>query len=153
MKVSCHGQAKILSAEEINRLFEVRLSSDRALFGVCFSTGRRISESCSLLTHDVYGANGSVRTRLTFRKSNTKGKLKTRSIPVRSELVELLICYFHLKRWVASLSKSVQHSANQKLGNQKPKNRLLSAHNVQNFVENRLLSAPCVQNRVIWKVL
>lgn len=29
--------------------------------------------------------NGSVRTKLTLRKSNTKGKLRTRSLPVRSE--------------------------------------------------------------------
>jgi integrase/recombinase XerD len=100
MKVNCRGQAKILTSEEINQLFEVGLTSDRdcsasfhrnrALFGVCFFTGCRISESCSLLTPDVYGANGSVRTKLTFRKSNTKGKLKTRSFPVRSELVDLL---------------------------------------------------------------
>lgn len=92
MKVNRHGQAKILTVEEINRLFEVGLTSDRdrALFGICFFTGCRIRESCSLLTDDVYGANNAVRTRLTFRKSNTKGKLKTRSIPVRSELVDWL---------------------------------------------------------------
>ncbi|MBW4422249.1 MAG: site-specific integrase [Myxacorys californica WJT36-NPBG1] len=100
MKVNCHAQAEILSTREINRLFEAELTCDcdcsarfhrnRALFGVCFLTGCRISESCSLLTPDIYGANGSVRTKLTFRKSNTKGKLKTRSIPVRSEPVDLL---------------------------------------------------------------
>lgn len=92
MKVNRHGQAKILSVEEINQLFEVGLTSDRdrALFGICFFTGCRISEACSLLTQDVYGASGSVRTKLTLRKGNTKGKLKTRSIPVRSELVGLL---------------------------------------------------------------
>jgi integrase/recombinase XerD len=95
MKVNRHGQAKILASEEINQLFEVGLTSerDRALFSVCFFTGCRISEACSLLTDDVYGANGSVRTRLTFRKSNTKGKLKTRSIPVRPELIELLTAH------------------------------------------------------------
>lgn len=36
MKVNRHGQAKILSAKEINRLFEAGLTCerDRALFGV-----------------------------------------------------------------------------------------------------------------------
>ncbi|NJK51671.1 MAG: site-specific integrase [Leptolyngbyaceae cyanobacterium SU_3_3] len=92
MKVNRHGQAKILLAEEITRLFEEGLTTDRdrALFGVCFFTGCRISESCSLLTDDVYGTNGSVRPKLTLRKGNTKGKLKTRSIPVRPELIALL---------------------------------------------------------------
>lgn len=92
MKVNRHGQAKILSTEEINRLFEIGLKCDRdrALFSICFFTGCRIAESCSLLTDDVYGASSAVRTRLTFRKSNTKGKLKTRSIPVRPELIDLL---------------------------------------------------------------
>jgi integrase/recombinase XerD len=92
MKVNRHGQAKILSTQDITRLFENGLTTDhhRVLFAVCFFTGCRIAESCSLLTADVYGANGSVRPRLTLRKSNTKGKLKTRSIPVRPELLALL---------------------------------------------------------------
>ncbi len=92
MKVNRHGQAKILPTEEITRLFEQGLTTDRdrALFGVCFFTGCRIAESCSLLTADVYGVNGSVRPKLTLRKSNTKGKLKTRSIPVMPELTALL---------------------------------------------------------------
>lgn len=95
MKVNRHGQAKILSLEEINQLFEVGLTSDRdrALFSVCLFTGCRIKESCSLLTDDVYGAGGAVRTRLKFRKSNTKGKLRTRSIPLKAELVERLMLH------------------------------------------------------------
>ena len=96
MKVNRHGQAKILSTEEITRLFQEGLATDRdrALFGVCFFTGCRISESCSLFTEDVYGANGSVRAKLTLRKGNTKGKLKTRSIPVRPELIALLRTHY-----------------------------------------------------------
>ena len=92
MKINRHGQAKILSVDEITRLFQEGLTTDRdrALFGVCFFTGCRISESCSLFTDDVYGAGGSIRAKLTLRKGNTKGKLKTRSIPVRPELISLL---------------------------------------------------------------
>ena len=92
MKINRHGQAKILSIDEITRLFQEGLATDRdrALFGVCFFTGCRISESCSLFTGDVYGAGGSIRAKLTLRKGKTKGKLKTRSIPVRPELIALL---------------------------------------------------------------
>ena len=92
MKINRHGQVKILSIDEITRLFQEGLTTDRdrALFGICFFTGCRISESCSLFTEDVYGASGSVRAKLTLRKGNTKGKLKTRSIPVRPELMTLL---------------------------------------------------------------
>ena len=35
---------------------------------------------------DVYDRRGNVRVELTFRKSNTKGKLATRTIPVLDEL-------------------------------------------------------------------
>ena len=91
MKVNRHGQAKILTVDEMTRLFEgLKNDRDRALFGVCFYIGCRIAEACSLLTEDVYGAGGTVRTRLTIRRSNTKGKLKTRYIPVRTELIALL---------------------------------------------------------------
>jgi integrase/recombinase XerD len=92
MKVNRHGQAKILTVDEMTRLFEVGLKNarDRALFGVCFYAGCRIAEACSLFTEDVYGPGGTVRAKLTIRRSNTKGKLKTRSIPVRTELIALL---------------------------------------------------------------
>lgn len=47
-KVDGHGQAKILSDEELARLFEEGFQSwrdDRALFGICLFTGCRISEA------------------------------------------------------------------------------------------------------------
>jgi integrase/recombinase XerD len=92
VKVNRHGQAKILSPSEITRLFQDGLLNvrDQAVFGICFYTGCRISESCSLLTEDVYGVNGTVRAKITLRKGNTKGKLKTRSIPARVELTTVL---------------------------------------------------------------
>jgi integrase/recombinase XerD len=94
MKINRHGKAKILTPDEVSQLFEVGLtnSRDKALFGVCFYTGCRIAEACSLRTDDIYGPAG-VRSRLTLRKSNTKGKRSTRSIPIRSELAALLAAH------------------------------------------------------------
>ncbi|MBW4565916.1 MAG: site-specific integrase [Mojavia pulchra JT2-VF2] len=95
MKIDRHDQAKILTPDEINRLFTIGLKTprDRALFGVCLYTGTRISEACSLHTKDVYSIDGSVRPRVTIRKGTTKGKIETRSVPVNSELKVLLEAY------------------------------------------------------------
>ena len=94
MKVNRHGKAKLLTPVEVTRLFEVGLTNarDKTLFGVCFYTGCRIAEACSIRTEDIYGSGG-VRSRLTLRKGNTKGKRSTRSIPVRAELVALLVTH------------------------------------------------------------
>ncbi|WP_375495848.1 hypothetical protein [uncultured Nostoc sp.] len=54
----------------------------RTLFAVCLFSACRIRESSTLLTQDIYTQKGIVRPRLIIRKSNTKGKLATRSIPV-----------------------------------------------------------------------
>ena len=93
MKIDRHDQAKILSSEEISRLFTLGLKStrDRALFGVCLYTGTRIAEACSLHTKDVYAIDGSVRPRVTIRKGTTKGKIETRSVPVNPKLRALLV--------------------------------------------------------------
>jgi integrase/recombinase XerD len=91
MKVDGHGQAKILTPDEIKKLFE-EFEGDRALFGVCLYTGCRISEACSMLTTDGYDAAG-VRTKMTLRKANTKGKQETRQISVNSVLKGYLETY------------------------------------------------------------
>lgn len=92
MKNNRHGQAKILTPDEITRLFSEGLTTarDRALFGICLYTACRINEACSLLTSDVYGSTGAVRERLTIRWSATKGKQETRSIPVSPDLRSLV---------------------------------------------------------------
>ncbi len=84
MKINRHGKAKVLTQEEIQLIFSHGLDSDRdrALFGVCLFSACRIRECCTLQTQDIYTAKGIVRPRLIIRKSNTKGKLATRSIPV-----------------------------------------------------------------------
>jgi len=95
MKIDRHGRAKILTQSEIQLLFSSGLLNNRsrALFGICLYTACRINEACTLLTVDVYDTLGRVRTELTIRKGNTKGKLATRSIPVIEDLRLLLTTY------------------------------------------------------------
>ena len=92
MKIEGHGQAKILTQAEIERLFCEGFQSDRdrALFGVCLYTACRIAEACSLMVKDIYTNSGAVRSTINFRKANTKGKLQTRTIPVIEDLRSLL---------------------------------------------------------------
>ena len=95
MKIEGHGQAKILSQEEIELLFNDGLQTDRdrALFGVCLYTACRIAEACSLMVKDIYTNTGTVRSTINFRKANTKGKLQTRTIPVIEDLRSLLLSW------------------------------------------------------------
>jgi integrase/recombinase XerD len=89
MKVAGNGQGKILTPEELRRLFTegfVR-ERDRALFGICLFTGCRVSEALALQTSDIKGGT------LTFRKSTTKGKLKTRVVDIQPGLAQLLAQY------------------------------------------------------------
>jgi integrase/recombinase XerD len=92
LKIDRHGQASVLTSDEIELLFNDGLLTerDRTLFGVCLFSACRIAEACSLLTKDVYAANGRVRAELIIRKANTKGKLGTRTIPVIEDLRSLL---------------------------------------------------------------
>ena len=60
---------------------------DRALFGICLFTGCRVSEALALQTTDIKGGT------LTFRKSTTKGKLKTRVVDIQPGLAQLLEAY------------------------------------------------------------
>jgi integrase/recombinase XerD len=97
MKVQGHGQAKILTAAEIDRLFSDGFTTarDRALFGFCLYTGCRISEACSLLTDDIYCNGQQVKARdvLTIRKGNTKGAIATRQVDSHPKLRALLEDY------------------------------------------------------------
>jgi len=92
MKIERHGQAKILTQQEIELLFNkgLQTSRDRTLFGVCLYTACRIAEACSLEVIDIYTARGTVRPTINFRKRNTKGQLQTRTIPVIEDLRSLL---------------------------------------------------------------
>ncbi|MBE8968701.1 site-specific integrase [Nostocales cyanobacterium LEGE 12452] len=98
MKINRHGRAKVLTQSEIQLIFSHGLDNgrDRALFGVCLFSACRIRECCTLQTQDIYTPKGNVRPRLVIRKSNTKGKLATRSIPVIEDLRRLLTEYYPL---------------------------------------------------------
>ena len=89
MKVDGNGQGKILTASELGRLFSEGFSSarDRCLFAICLFTGCRISEALALQRSDVKGKT------ITFRKSTTKGKLKTRTVDIPTPLLEYLAEY------------------------------------------------------------
>lgn len=87
-----------MTQQEIRRVFAEGLLTDRdrALFGVCLYTAARIREACTLLVADAYATSRTVRTvrsELIIRKSNTKGKLGTRTIPIIEELRSLLNRY------------------------------------------------------------
>jgi integrase/recombinase XerD len=98
MKINRHGRAKVLTQQEIQLIFSDGLDNDRdrTLFGVCLFSACRIRECCTLQTQDIYTPKGNVRPRLVIRKSNTKGKLATRSIPVIEDLRRLLVEYYPL---------------------------------------------------------
>ena len=89
MKVSGNGQGKILSQEELRRLFTEGLLTprNRALFGICLFTGCRVSEALALKKTDIKSGT------ITFRKSTTKGKLKTRIVDIPSGLATILSEY------------------------------------------------------------
>ena len=89
MKVQGNGQGKILTTDELRLLFTdgFTTSRDRALFGICLFTGCRISEALALQTTDMKSGT------ITFRKSTTKGKLKTRVVDIQPNLAELLADY------------------------------------------------------------
>jgi len=89
MKVAGNGQGKILTPEELRRLFTEGFTRerDRTLFGICLFTGCRVSEALALQTSDIKGGT------LTFRKSTTKGKLKTRVVDIQPGLAQLLAEY------------------------------------------------------------
>jgi integrase/recombinase XerD len=89
MKIAGNEQGKILTSAELKLLFAegfVR-ERDRALFGICLFTGCRVSEALALQTTDIKGGT------LTFRKSTTKGKLKTRVVDIQPGLAQLLAEY------------------------------------------------------------
>lgn len=89
MKSRGNGQAKVFNPSEINRLFtELNKNPKYAcLFAICFFTGCRVSEALHLDTSDIK------EDIIIFRKSITKGKLKTRSIAISPPLRRFLDAY------------------------------------------------------------
>jgi integrase/recombinase XerD len=74
MKIERHGQAQILTQQEIELLFNKGLLSGRSrtLFGVCLYTACRIAEACSLMVKDIYTNSGTVRSTINERTLPTR---------------------------------------------------------------------------------
>ena len=89
MKFNGFGRAKVLTSSEIDKLFAWGLSNKRdvALFGICLHTGCRISEALGITVKDIQAGY------ITLRKSVTKGKKRTRMIPINDSLQGLLEAY------------------------------------------------------------
>ena len=89
MKVQGYGQAKVLTPSELEQLFKLGFKSprDRALFAICLFTGCRVSEALALKKIDIDHHT------IVFRKSITKGKLKTREVDIPPALAAILHDY------------------------------------------------------------
>jgi integrase/recombinase XerD len=89
MKLNGYGRARVLTSSEIDKLFAWGFTNnrDRALFGICLHTGCRISEALAVTTRDILGGY------ITLRKLVTKGKRRTRMIPINDPLQGLLEAY------------------------------------------------------------
>lgn len=88
MKIKGNGRAKVLKPGELTRLFAAfECDRDRCIFAICLFTACRISEVLGLNTSDIKGGV------ITFRKSTTKGKLKTRSVAIHRQLEGFLRNY------------------------------------------------------------
>lgn len=89
MKNRGNGQAKVLNPSEINRLFKELNKNPKyaCLYAICYFTGCRISEALWLETTDIREKT------IIFRKSITKGKLKTRSMAINPALRRFLDAY------------------------------------------------------------
>jgi integrase/recombinase XerD len=76
MKIDRHGQAKILTQQEIELLFNKgsQTSRDRTLFGVCLYTACRIAEACSLMVKDIYTNSGAALSALQLTSAKPTPK-------------------------------------------------------------------------------
>jgi integrase/recombinase XerD len=87
MKCDRNGQAKILTDSEITAIFSLFSERDRAVFAICLYCGCRISEALSIRSGDIAGGV------IVIRKDNTKGKKRSRSIPISPNLEPILRDY------------------------------------------------------------
>ena len=88
MKIEGHGQAKILTQQEIELLFNEGLQTDRdrALFGVCLYTACRIAEACSLKVIDVFTPAGVIRSEMVIRFRQQQRQARHRHYPHHSRI-------------------------------------------------------------------
>ena len=105
-KINRCGQAKILTTQEMAKLFkQFRSPQHQAIFGIARYTIERIGAILKLQTSDVFNARGEVREKITFRSSTRKaggGKPGgTRQVPIHSSLKPILEIYGSQKgKWL-----------------------------------------------------
>ena len=79
MKVNRNGQAEILTADQLDELFDTLPYPHRLIAALCYYTSCRVSEAISLKTEDIN--NG----RIIFRRANTKQK-RTKEVSIPTKL-------------------------------------------------------------------
>ena len=86
MKTNRNGQALVLSTSELDLLIEeLPAGVHTVLASVCRRTGCRISEARQLKWENIFPGG------ITFHKSVCKNKLESRTIPIFSNLYDLLM--------------------------------------------------------------
>jgi integrase/recombinase XerD len=89
VKVKGNGRAKILTQAELERLFARGFLTprDKLLFAIAYYCACRVSEVLALTAEDLAGSV------VTLRKSTTKGKMATRTMPSHPKLQAYLAAY------------------------------------------------------------
>lgn len=97
MKNDRHGQSAIITVQQKNKIRQFLPPQTRLIFDLAWYTGERWGAIIQLKVTDVYQYNNTPLEAITFRaatrKKDTKGKAKTRQVPVHPVLKELLIAY------------------------------------------------------------
>lgn len=83
-KSSGNGQSIILTPQQLKVIKQQLDFKYQVLFDIMYYTGARISEAVAIRRCDV--VNGMI----VIRKSNTKGKIGTREIPIPPELIKAI---------------------------------------------------------------
>ena len=86
MKNNRHGQAAVLSDDQLDQLLAECNDQYRLLFAITYYSSARISEVLKLVVSDIKGDT------ITFRKGNTKTKT-TRQIKISSKLKTIINNY------------------------------------------------------------
>ncbi len=84
MKVNGHGQARILSLNEITAIFRELSQRDRTVFSFCLYAGCRISEAASIRMEDL-----SLGDRLLLIPAHHSKSCQSRTIPINQELSQI----------------------------------------------------------------
>lgn len=94
MKIQRHGQAAILSDGDYAKIRKRLSPKYQLLLDLARYTGERWGAIIQLRVEDVFDAKGKPKEWITFRaatrKASTKGKRKTRQVPLHPQLKELL---------------------------------------------------------------